>query len=290
MLKDLIIIGGNRSYYAEVQHLVTSLRVKGGFSGDIVVCDNATRRTRWGGLRLDTSVRFSQEQQTTLSRDAVEVLQMEDLARQAGLNMRRVLRIHTEHHCHPLKFVYCALISRLKSERYQRIAFCDGDVCCQGPFDLEFVQDNRVHVAAEGCLIGATKYMSAWMEQIALGSQAQQVSYADFIGGQENFCAGFFAGTSETFTATAEYIWNLSEVAALRFHNDQPILNYAIHWLKLPYTEIPWPKVCHLANVSSEDLRLDEEHQEVWVRGEKPALVHYHGPHRRGVKALLGLG
>jgi len=287
--RDLIIIGGNRNYFANVRALVQSLRNIGCFTGDLIICDNGWRRGAFGRRKIDGASCLTAEQREELADAGAATLPMQELAEQAGLDVARVLRMHTQHHAHPLKFAYCTLIGRLYEDRYKKIAFCDGDVFCQAPFSLDFVAGDKIHVAGEGCEIGATRFMSGWMRQITASSRLQEGRYAERIAHQENLCTGFLAGNSGVFAATCELLWNLGEIEEMRFHSDQPLFNYAVHWLRLPYTQIHRSNVCHLANVSPNDLHLDEPSKNVWVRGEKPALVHYHGPIRPSVETMLQL-
>lgn len=275
-MKSLIISGANRQLFDKALLFLKSLK-KNGYDGDVILCDNAYKKNILGKIRINKNDELTVTQKTELESYSCKIITISELLMDSNADMHRISNIHTMHNCHPFKTISCSLIARKYKGVYDRIAYCDIDMYFQDKFNLNFIISNNIYFGLEGIQIGKTKIMSQWMGQISMPSRDQGTQFLEIIQSAPNVCAGFFAGFTTTFLNFTELMWNLSEVKSLKFHNDQPLVNYILHWLKIPFSTIEWETVCHMAYVPENEFQISGN--QIVVRNLKPSLIHYHGPH-----------
>jgi len=278
-MKNLLITGSNSNYFAETLHMLGSFRSSGNEAWDVVVCDNkAVEHRRKNKCKLYRKGTFSKDETQMLTDLGCKVISIHTLIEQNGIDWERLKKCHSEHRAHPLKFVYMTLLSRDLAEEYEMVAFSDIDIFYQG--DLNRVIGDlgpNIGIAAETRRIGQNNCVSRWMRGIRMPSKTLQSDYLNSVLPARNLCTGFIAGAVRTFNKFSELCWNLSEASSFRFHSDQPIANYVVHHLQVPYTLLDESDVCHLALRDDDDLHIEKFPLRVMVEGNYPTVVHYHG-------------
>lgn len=290
---ELIITGGNKKYYNRLNFFLKTLRERGKFSGEVIVCDNTSTMQRSRNFsflnrhKIDFSPSFTDAHKKSLQSYGAKIVTIGEIFARWGVDIGRVTKIYSEHPAHPLKFIYCTLLAKENFSKFSNIAFVDADVFFQDEFSLKEFSGDSIHLASEGTSIGSTKHMVGWMQNISLSSIKQNLAYDLDIKSKPNLCTGFFAGSAKAFLNFSEQCWNLSEASSFRFHSDQPLANYLIWHLGYPYVAIDPEYICHMAYVSKESTGFSENPIEVIVNGKKPPLVHYHGWIQRSIDASL---
>jgi hypothetical protein len=287
--KELLITGGNTNYYSQLFPFLYSLREKGEFKGKIVVCDNTTSVNWRHRIGWSKKPSFSAPQRAAIQGLGVDIIDVNPLMIENEVDFRRIGRIYTEHCAYPLKFVYCSLIALRYGISGCPVGFIDADMLVQRPFSLGEYNSPNLHVGSEGVLIGETRLMSKWMSQIQPPAGRIQVGYKAEIAKRPNLCSGFFAAESGAFRSFTEQLWHLGEVAAFKFHSDQPLLNYAVWRFGIPINDVSCLDVAHMAYVNKSRVSFNQELGEIAIDGRVPKVIHHHGwiRHDRELSLIL---
>ncbi|MFH1403020.1 MAG: hypothetical protein ABIH11_01965 [Candidatus Altiarchaeota archaeon] len=286
---NLIITGGNSGLFNELKLFVTSLRENGRYEDRIVVCDNSIEGEYGGQCSFVEEATFSKEQLDFFREHEVEVVVFHELLKKHGVTRDMIDPIQNMHRAYPFKLVYSCLISKEYLGRAENTCFFDADVYFQKQVKevLDDIKDDVIYVARERKKIGEVDLLVKWMRVTDLSFGIPREHYEDVIFNRKtSLNTGFIGGRTEVFNSLMITAWIMASSRIVRFHSDQPIVNY-MDYLNYPIKPIPASHFLNLCDIPEKNIKFDESTRMFRHKSDTPNIVHFNGENKYMINLLV---
>jgi len=277
---NLIITGGNSDYFNQLKLFVKSLRERGNYKGIIAICDNDIlgTSTKPGNYRNGKS--FTQDQERYLKSYDAKIYQYSELLKNSSFSKKEInsLPSYTKH-C-PHKFIYNALITKQFQSDVDKICYFDADVYFQKDIlnIFDCFDQNSVYIVKGNDPVKNCKWTLDKLKQSDFSRLYDQSKYIDKMKCSENFCTGFYGGTTDNFHKFVILGLLLSINPIIKFFSDQPTVNIVKTFFEFPIIELSEEKVRHLALIPEEEIIING--QSIMCKNIQSIAVHFNGNSR----------